>query len=539
MYIKNRRNSCKIKAFGLCQTLCLNESFWLRNRLLIMINHLIMINILQIKIMKRTILFLFFGLTFIQAKSQAFVLKENTLFPASYSTSDVGDYDNDGDIDIIISGGTTGWSNSEKYTKIFDNDGKGNFTENTKNTITGLVNSSVAWGDFNNDGLLDFILCGNDYYPSGSENAGYDRCSTNIYKNNGNGSFEDINAQITGLNRGHVSWADLDNDGYLDIVINGSTGGGRPQLKTKIYRNNKNSTYTEMPTTIIGTSGGESRCFDFNNDGLLDILVSGYYKDSIINAVSSQMVAITKVYVNLGNFSFTPISYSFSRAGRNQISDFNNDGYKDILLVDWGRKNIFIYTNDTKGSFIKTTYDFQIIPLNNELIVGDFNNDGLNDIFMSGVRPDTNEHNAKLYLNNGDMTFRESDFAFPSVFAGTSNCADFNNDGKVDLFYTGGTTGYGDDPIAKLYINNMSNTATLDTKYSNIKIYPNPCKDNIYINSNERLDEISIYKLDGGLVLQKHLNNENKINVSTLLKGIYSIKVITETGVFQQKLIKE
>lgn len=489
--------------------------------------------------MKKEILLLFFLIPLNQVKSQDFILTQNSLFPASYSSSDVGDYDNDGDIDIIISGGTTGWDDCEKYTKIFDNDGHGQFTENKKNTFIGLINSSIAWGDFNKDGLLDFIISGNDKYPFGTANAGYQKCITKIYRNIGNGYFEEVITQIVGLNRGHVSWADLNKDGYLDVLINGSTDiYARPT--TKIYRNNKNSTFTEVFTTITGTDLGDSRCIDINNDGLLDILISGHYKDSLINDISWKGVGITILYKNEGNFSFTPITYQFSPMdGRSQICDFNKDGYKDILMADWFGTSLYIYINDTKGSFIRTTPNIGIRSVNNELNVGDFNNDGYNDIFISGPIPDTWNFDAKLYLNNGNMTFRESEFNFNGVFVGTSNYADFNNDGKIDLFYTGGTTGYGDNPIAYLYMNNINNTGLSNIKNSDIIIYPNPTKNKIYIKSDVRPFEISIYKSDGKIVLQKRLNNENEVNVSTLNGGIYFIKISTENGIYKRVLVKE
>ena len=77
---------------------------------------------------------------------------------------------------------------------------------------------SVAWGDFDNDGDLDILLTG--------ESASGD--ISKIYRNNGNSTFTDINAGLPSIYYGSVAWGDFDNDGYLDILLTGysSTAGG-------------------------------------------------------------------------------------------------------------------------------------------------------------------------------------------------------------------------------------------------------------------------------------------------------------------------
>ena len=85
-----------------------------------------------------------------------------------------GDYDNDGDLDILLTGGYA--SSSGDISRIYCNDGSDTFTHTV--SLTGVRYSSVAWGDYDNDGNLDILLTGYDY-PDLSKKFSY------IYRNNG------------------------------------------------------------------------------------------------------------------------------------------------------------------------------------------------------------------------------------------------------------------------------------------------------------------------------------------------------------------
>ena len=103
--------------------------------------------------------------------------------------------------------------------------------------LPGVFGSSVAWGDYDNDGYLDVLLTGttNGNFSS----AGISR----VYRNNGNGTFTDLNAGLPGLVLCAVAWGDYNNDGYPDILLTGYTGSG---YISKVYRNNGNGTLTEL-----------------------------------------------------------------------------------------------------------------------------------------------------------------------------------------------------------------------------------------------------------------------------------------------------
>ncbi|MDY0150795.1 MAG: VCBS repeat-containing protein, partial [Candidatus Cloacimonas sp.] len=103
--------------------------------------------------------------------------------------------------------------------------------------LQGVSSSSVAWGDYDNDGDLDILVIG----YSGSDYI------SKVYCNNGNSSFTDINAGLMGTN-GSASWGDFDNDGDLDILLAGFNFNG--VRISKIYRNNGNNSFSDINANL-------------------------------------------------------------------------------------------------------------------------------------------------------------------------------------------------------------------------------------------------------------------------------------------------
>jgi len=116
--------------------------------------------------------------------------------------------------------------------------------------LTGVYVSSVAWGDYDNDGDLDILLTGAD--------SGWNPISQ-VYRNDG-GAFTDISAGLTGVRYSSVAWGDYDNDGDLDILLTGWDSGG--SRISKVCRNNRGSnTFTvnsvpnppsNLQTSVVG-----------------------------------------------------------------------------------------------------------------------------------------------------------------------------------------------------------------------------------------------------------------------------------------------
>lgn len=141
---------------------------------------------------------------------------------------DWGDYDSDGDLDLFISGRNSSW---QAFSRLYRNDGGDVFTPVNLN-IQPHWAGMIKWGDFDNDGDLDLLSSGIDFTQPTEEQ----RFISRVYRNQGSDVFEELplNLELGLISRG--GWADLDGDGDLDIAISGLNSSY--QLKTRIYLNN-------------------------------------------------------------------------------------------------------------------------------------------------------------------------------------------------------------------------------------------------------------------------------------------------------------
>jgi hypothetical protein len=236
-----------------------------------------------------------------------------------------GDYDNDGDLDVLASG-TDG---TNLQLRVYKNNGDGTFNTTggdvPGSANIGLSSGTVAWGDFDNDGDLDVLANGSD----GSNN------QLRVFKNKGDGTFDSTAINVAGLNsglkQGSVAWGDFDNDGDLDVLVSGTDGTNR---QLRVYKNNGDGTFNSTAINVagsanIGLSDGRAVWGDFNKDGYLDVVVSG------TNGTNSQL----RVYANIGNgtFNSTPVNLAGSNLGVTfsavALGDYNVDGNLDVLAA--------------------------------------------------------------------------------------------------------------------------------------------------------------------------------------------------------------
>jgi hypothetical protein len=244
------------------------------------------------------------------------------------------DFNNDGHMDIFIPRGA--WLGPELAMRpsLLRNNGNGTFTDITREAgLMAPVNShSATWADYDNDGFLDLFIC----------------CQSQtclLYRNKGDGTFEEVAARaglpadMTGCLG--AAWIDFDNDGYPDLFANIATGA-------RLYRNNRNGTFTEvtMRMGIDGpTNGFPCWAFDFDNDGWLDILTISA-RNSVEEVVKGMMgqphnQSTARLYRNLGGKGFqdvtkeTGLDMAYLPMGCN-FGDIDNDGYLDFYLGTGG-----------------------------------------------------------------------------------------------------------------------------------------------------------------------------------------------------------
>jgi tetratricopeptide (TPR) repeat protein len=237
------------------------------------------------------------------------------------------DYNNDGCLDIWVLRG--GWQMPMRDS-LLRNNCDGTFTDVTQSAglAEPIASQAAVWADIDNDGLLDMFI-GNEQGPS------------RLYHNKGDGTFENI-AATAGVDRvafsKGVAAADYDNDGFVDFYV--SNLGGNNFL----YHNNHDRTFTEVAKQAGVQAPWMSFAtwfFDYDNDGLPDLYVNSYYMSTDEN-LRSQLgvphnVESLKLYHNEGSGKFRDVTVEagldrvFNPMGSN-FGDIDNDGFLDFYL---------------------------------------------------------------------------------------------------------------------------------------------------------------------------------------------------------------
>ena len=322
-----------------------------------------------------------------------------------------GDYNNDGFIDLYVNPFNGGGS------LLYSNNGNGTFTRITAGNIGTDVNNAfgAAWADYDNDGALDLFVA-----TSTSANDW-------LYHNNGNGSFTKVTAGAivsSGGNGNNCSWGDYDNDGFVDLWVANS------DQRDFLYHNNGDGSFTRITNGPIAEKAGNSQggsWGDYDNDGRLDLFVSRVNEPNLL-------------YHNEGNGVFRAITNGTivtepTVSQGTSWGDYDNDGYLDLFVANPvnGQKN-FLYHNNGDGTFSKITTG----PVVGDTfgacgVWADYDNDGFLDLFVANRSGLLNS----LFHNNGDGTFTKISDVIPTTDPNNSFSAawaDYDNDGFPDLF---------------------------------------------------------------------------------------------------------
>lgn len=296
------------------------------------------------------------------------------------------DFNKDGYVDLVMSGIVEGGNVVPVMgAGIYLNDGTGQFTKSTASLVA-LSLGSVDCADFDLDGDTDILMTG---YDKSQE------VRTVIMMNNNDGSFTELSHQLPGVgadNGANGAWGDYDWDGDPDILLSGRIyDHGTPTGLTRIFTNNGDRTFSEAPVSLAQYSG-KSEWVDVNNDGALDVFVSGDIMGSL---------TYCRLYLNQsGSFvegPAVPFTYPFFDF---HWIDFDNDGDKDLLAAEGSDGVISIYVNNAGVSFTKL--ESFSVPNYTQTSVTDFDSDGHYDVFLSGYTDGFTASN--LALRNDSST---------------------------------------------------------------------------------------------------------------------------------------
>jgi enediyne biosynthesis protein E4 len=344
----------------------------------------------------------------------------------------IGDYDNDGFPDILIT--------CVGQNRLFHNNGKGAFIDVTSKSGLGKregFSTSAMWLDYDRDGLLDLFVCNyvkwspeHDVFCSlDGKHKSY--CTPEAYRgetcwlfhNRGNGTFEDVTAASGIFDSSSkslgVSLLDDNHDGWLDILVANDT------QPNKLYRNQGNGTFKDVAVEagLAFSNEGKARAgmgvdvADFENSGAPGVAITNF---------DNEMIGLYRA--NGKNFEDVAAQAGVGIASKNSLGfgcvflDINLDGWLDFAVanghIDETVRNIRgnvgyaqpaqLFLNNSKGSFRDIAMEvgggFDQPKVGRGLAYGDFDRDGDLDLLLT-----TNNGPACLYRNdlqNGNRSIR-------------------------------------------------------------------------------------------------------------------------------------
>ena len=251
----------------------------------------------------------------------------------------------------------------------------------TLTALPGFSRGAISFADVDNDGDPDLLLCGL------SNQTQIASSTTRLFRNDRTAGFAELPVSVPPLREAAAAWADMDGDGDLDLAVTGSTNrvGTRPVNRdgmTAVFRND-DGTLTDLLLPLRSLSGGSIAWGDLDNDGLPDLLVVGADTNTPARTFSV-------VYRNVGGTNLEEFaSLRGYTTGRGIWADFDNDGYLDILITGVTNvNNTFaadspsVYLNQRGTGFIDI--DSPLPGTRLDIAPGDFNGDGILDLFLGG-----------------------------------------------------------------------------------------------------------------------------------------------------------
>jgi len=331
------------------------------------------------------------------------------------------------------------------------------------------MEGGMALFDFNNDGYLDIFFANGADIQTLQKSSG--KYSNRLFQNDGKGNFTDVTAKAglagTGYDTG-VAIGDYDNDGYKDIFVGGVHGnhlyhnernGSFTDVTVKAGIANPDRQYG--PLWSVGGAW-----LDVNNDGLLDLFVVNYLSWDIKTEPACEAApgkldychpkfykaTPNQLFLNNGNGTFRDVSEEYGiRAAPGKgmgvgIADFDNDGWMDIFVANDKVYNSFFH-NKGGSKFQEIGFDADVaLTMEGQFISGmgvdarDLDNDGFPDLAFVALPYETFPIFRNLgKLHFGDVTSASGMGKLSAPMGGYSpNIADLDNDGWKDLFVSRG-----------------------------------------------------------------------------------------------------
>ncbi len=321
-----------------------------------------------------------------------------------------GDFGGDGGPDLVVADAGNFFYNSPSGLSVLRGDGDGTFTGRTF-VLAGGPNSafsSVAVGDFNGDGRLDFAMADGD--------------AVLVYLGNGDGTFAPPLSFPTGPDPVAVVAGDFFGDGYTDLAVAdaGSAFDDIPSDVT-LFRNNGDGTFGQGVVVATGVDFTALAVGDFYGDGRTDL--------AVLDSGPGTLMLLQNE--GGGNFQVTTSESVGTGAGALAVADFDGDGRPNLAVTNEGASTVTVLRNAGDGNFVPTTYPTGPDPT--AVVAGNFTGDGRADLAVTYTGDFGGTAGLNLFQNDGDGTFTDAG----NYDVGNSPAAvaayDLNGDGLTDL----------------------------------------------------------------------------------------------------------
>ena len=377
----------------------------------------------------------------------------------------VDDFDGDGNLDVVTS--SMGLRDPMRF---YHNLGNGRFEDRTRMAgLTGLTGGlNMTHADFDNDGDLDILILRGGWMAEGG------RFPNSLLRNDG-GRFEDVTKQA-GLLSFHPTqnavWFDYNGDGWLDLFIGNESSPEGPPHPCELYRNNRNGTFTDVSRVnrlnVVAFVKG-STAIDYNNDGRPDLFLSIqggrsllFRNDGPKPAEGSEKArwgfseVAEQAGVTLQQFSFPCWSF-----------DYDNDGFEDLFVAGYHIGNVGevvadmlgmpspaerskLYRNRGDGTFEDVSKAVGVDRVLHAMgsNFGDLDNDGWLDIRLGTGDPNfATLIPSRMFRNDRGKRFQDvtTSGGFGTLQKGHAVAfADLDNDGDQDVYEDLGGAYHGD-----------------------------------------------------------------------------------------------
>jgi hypothetical protein len=352
-----------------------------------------------------------------------------------------------------------GWDDLSSGGRVYRNEGGNGFTDVTDAAFGGSVPEGV-WGDYDDDGLLD-------YYG-----VGYD-CT--LWRNLGNETFQDVTAPagvrpdtLVGGERFRsdtATWVDIDNDGDLDLWVLGSGNFDVLVWPDFLYRNNGDGTFTD-----ISEESGIRDNYDYDAHGR-NVAVSDYDHDGDTDVyVGNYWVYPNYHYRNNADGTFTDIGPITRTCGVPDWAgdwrpyyghtigcfwaDLNLDGWEDLLVSNlahpselWNSDPTLFYINPATATGEEPWADWRAMggirfeETHSAVVAADFDNDRDADVYLTSVYAGRRSY---FYEQTSPLSFTENTAGAGCLMSDGwgASYTDWDNDGRLDLSARGGAEPY-------------------------------------------------------------------------------------------------